>query len=136
MTRVMSRQWLLYAVLAVASSLGCSRRNAEQEEQRRVLLRPPDNKREREEAARKAQIFDEDGDLIPSEQSVAGLLLPRGLTPGLHFEREWDFKSLETPADALERYFLPRLLTSGINHSQSGATEFLPAKIKDNPNAP
>ena len=83
MTRGNARQWqwLLCAALSSTAALGCSRRDAAQEEQRRVLLTPPDNKREREEAARKKQIFDEDGDLIPSEQSVAGLLLPRGLTP-------------------------------------------------------
>lgn len=136
MTRGNARQWLLCAVLAGSSLFGCSRRDAAQEEQRRVLLAPPDNKREREEAARKKQIFDEDGDLIPSEQSIAGLILPRGLTPGMHFEHEWYFRSMEISAEALERYFLPRVLTGAVNHSQGGATEFVAATIKDNPSAP
>jgi hypothetical protein len=127
---------LLCAVLAGPAVFGCSRHETDQEEQRRALLTPPDNKREREEAARKKQVFDEDGDLIPSEQSVAGLLLPRGLTPSMHFEREWYFRSMEIPAEALERYFIPRVLTGAINHSQGGATEFVAAKIKDNPSAP
>ena len=137
MTRGNARQWqwLLCAVVCGTAELGCSRRDAAQEEKRRMLLTPPDNKREREEAARKKQIFDEDGDLIPSEQSVAGLLLPRGLTPGQHDEREWYFRSMEIPAEALERYFLPRLLTGGVEHSQGGATQILSAKIKDNPGA-
>lgn len=138
MTRGNARQWqwLLCAALSGTAALGCSRRDAAQEEQRRVLLMPPDNKREREEAARRKQIFDEDGDLIPSEQSVAGLILPRGLTPGMRFEHEWYFRSMEIPAEALERYFIPRVFTGEINRSQGGATELVAAKIKDNPSAP
>jgi hypothetical protein len=124
-------------LLGGGAVLGCARHEqAAQQEERRKLLAPPDNKLEREEAARKRQIYDEDGDLIPSEDSVAGLTIPRGMTPGMRFEHEWYFSTRQVPSEALERYFSPLLLTGEINRSQQGTVEFVAAHVKANATAP
>jgi hypothetical protein len=127
----------LLVLSGMSAVAGCSGGGAaDKVEQRRVLLRPPDSKRELEEQQRKLQVFDESGNLIPSEESVAGLLLPRGLSPGRQFEHEWYFTGLHVPAPALERYFAPRLQTNDITRSGDGAVlQFTGATIKADPKA-
>jgi hypothetical protein len=127
--------WFAFALACGGAVSGCSRHEAEQVEQRRALLKPPDDKLAREEAARKRRIFDDDGDLIASDQSVAGLVLPRGLSPSMQFEHEWYFKSDRIPAAKLERFIAPHLFTGEIDRSVT-AVEYVSAHIKDNPSAP
>ena len=130
MTRGNARQWLLCAALGgtARARLLAPRRRRRKSSAACCSRRPTTSASAKKPRASK-RIFDEDGDLIPSEQSVAGLILPRGLTPADAPRTRVVFPLMEIPAEALERYFVPACSPRKINHSQGGATEFVSAKI-------
>lgn len=116
---------------------GCKRKQEpDAAEQRKALLTPRDQRQDREEFARKTQVFASDGDLLPSDQVVAGVVLPRGLALVSSFPHEWTYHANHVPAPALERYFNARLITNNLTHSVDGAVGIDMARVKDDPNAP
>lgn len=126
---------LLLMIAASGATLGCSRRQAEKEEQRRVLLKPPERPNP-EQVARKAQVLDANGDVMPSDQMVAGVVLPRGLVLRSSSPPEWTYRGNQVPAAALERYFAARLVSNNIARSLGGSVTFEVARPKDDPKAP
>jgi hypothetical protein len=127
-------RWLL-AVVTMAATVAACRAKHDVEEERRALLKPAPVQSD-EEQRRKQQVFDTDGTVLPSDQMIAGVVLPRGLHLYASSEHDWDFMADHVPAKALERYFAPRLQSQGVTHSLSGAVEFERAQPKDDLKAP
>jgi hypothetical protein len=128
---------LLLGIVLVHASAGCRHRQAvAPEERKRELLKPPDVQREQAEDERKRQLIDQEGDLVPSDQIVAGVVLPRGLLLRSLAPPEWTYRGEHLPPAALERYFTARLLTSEITRTKDGMVTFDLAQPKDDPKAP
>jgi hypothetical protein len=101
-------------------------------EQRRELLRVPKARIQKRARAVTHKWFDEKGNLLPSEQQVAGLKLPRGL----ELKRETKFRHFyETlvPANKLHWYFSARLTSAKVKRI-SGSTTYVAAKLSDGSN--
>ena len=111
----------LPVLLGTAILCGCSQQAAQEEQRRRVLLMPPDTRAERAERAQKARLFDDEGNLLESDRTVVGLLLPRGLSPAKQVEHQWYFKADHVPSEALEHYFEARLQGIDISRSIDGS---------------
>lgn len=114
-------------VLLIILLSACSG-NSERE-QRRELLRVPESLTQKSKATRANSLYDEKGNLLASEQSIAGLRLPRGL----QLKRKADFRyfyETEVPADKLHWYFGARLYTAKITR-MSGSTTYVAAKLSD-----
>jgi hypothetical protein len=133
--RCAATAWLTLLAL-LGGPLGCKHKRADVVEARRELLTPPKTQQNVEEQQRKQQVLDADNELIPSEQVVAGIVLPRGLTLYASSEHDWDWKAHHVRADALERYFATHLLGASVGRSQGGAVSFDGGHSKDNPNGP
>jgi len=124
---------LACVLLLAAVGSGCSRED--KKEQQRALLRPVDHRKERAVAREKRQLFDPQGELIPSEEMVAGVVMPRGLKMNRSFEREWYFRAKRVTLPALERYFGQRLLPMAVERTATSIT-FKDAQSKDDVDAP
>ncbi len=120
----------------VLGAAGCEGKRQEQAQQRKQLLERPDPKQVREERRRQRQLFDERGDLLPSETRAGGVLLPKGLTQYRSFEREWYFKTLKVDSEKIVTYFKRRLMPEAIDRSKEGAVTFRKARIRDAPKEP
>ncbi|MFI5306288.1 MAG: hypothetical protein ACHQ53_02985 [Polyangiales bacterium] len=128
-------RWLLVVVTVGAAATAC-RPKHDLVEERRALLKSAPVQSDPEEQRRKQQVFDADGTVLPSDQMIAGVVLPRGLRLYASSEHDWDFMADHVSAKALERYFAPRLHSQGVTHSLSGAVEFERAQPKDDLKAP
>jgi hypothetical protein len=98
-------------------------------EQRRELLRVPKAKTQKPVRTTPFNWFDEKGNLLPSEQQIAGLKLPRGLK----LKRETElrhFYETSIPANKLHWYFSARIKTAKIKRV-SGSTTYVAAKLID-----
>src|SRR5436190_1089342 len=132
--RLANAALLLLLLCGVSIAAGCSRaRKDEQKHLRALLAAPP--RPDPQALARQSQILDEHGELIASDQVVAGLTLPRGLTQVMSFPHEWYLKGRQVPAEALERYVLARISPREINRSRGGAVTFTAAQLKEDPSA-
>ncbi len=65
-------------------------------------------------------LYDADGNLLESDDVVAGLRLPRGLETILDHDREHIYES-RVPIAKINRYFGPRLVTGDVSRRGSGA---------------
>jgi hypothetical protein len=122
------------AVLASAP-LGCSCESSERAEQRRAVLAPRDLDRQRREAQEKTRLYDERGQLVPSDIKVAGVFLPRGLKQILVREREWYFDAA-LPLPKLQAYFSACFASYDVKQPRNDTVEFLRGVPKDTPDAP
>lgn len=115
--------------------MGCSREQRRQEDQRRALLTPSDYRQKLQEEEGKRQLVDDDGELIPSDQTVAGLLMPRGLGDVRAVENRYYFTSSRVSFEALDRYFAKRLFTGRIERESPDSVAYIGANIKADPKA-
>jgi hypothetical protein len=99
----------------------CSSQSADEQQRRRALLMPPDTRAQREARERKTRVFDDEGNLLESDQKVAGFLLPRGLSAPQRSEHQWFFKGEHVRMDALERYVTAHADFVQINRSADGS---------------
>lgn len=128
------RTWLLNSLLLalLGSTLGgCSR---EEEQVRRELLRPIDIRKKRVVEREKKRYVDAAGELIPSDQVVAGITLPKGLKLYRSFEREWYLEAKRIDVGQLERYFAPRLDPLAVERNDS-LVSFVDAHLRNDPSA-
>jgi len=104
--------------LIVMLVLGCSSTN---EDARQAI--PLDETNDPESMVDPNGLFDLEGRLRPSDESVAGLVLPRGFSP-LEIERprEHHYVASEVEVDALIGYLGPRLVTGAVDRVGGGAT--------------
>jgi len=103
-------------VLVAAVASGCGGPDGD-EEPRRVLLPEADRA---PAAPRREPMFGGDGQLLESEEVIAGLTLPRGLEPSLTEERRHVYLS-HVPIHSLKQYFGQRLVTGEVDAVQDGA---------------
>jgi len=123
------------ATILTAPAIGCSRQQRSQEEQRRALLTPSDYRQKLQEEERKRKLVDDDGELIPSDQTVAGILMPRGLGEVRAVENRYYFTSSRVSFEALDRYFGKRLFTGQIERESPDSVAYIGANIKGDPKA-
>lgn len=67
------------------------------------------------------RLFDYEGNLLESDEVVAGLTLPRGLSAAGEMDRFHAYRS-DVPIEKLQAYFGPRLITGQVDRHGSGAT--------------
>jgi hypothetical protein len=71
------------------------------------------------------RIYDEEGELLPSDDRVAGLTLPRGLaSDGGTDERRHVYYAHDIPIGAILRYFGPRLTTGQVEAQPGGGARY------------
>ena len=122
---------LSVALLCLA---GCSCESAHRDEQRRALLRPPDVHRMRVEQPERVRLVDDRGDLIASDQVVAGITLPRGFTRAFAVEHASYYQSRHASLEQLDRYFTSRLSSKAIERG-AGTIRYLAARPMGRPGA-
>lgn len=128
-----SRIAIVIVSLLCGASVGCSMQT-KQEAQQRALLMPPPPVQKFNDELKKRELFDAHGELLPSDETVAGLQLPRGLTLQRKFENEWYFESQVAPAAALDRYVSSRLKPLEVDRG-NGFVAFKQALVKADPKA-
>jgi hypothetical protein len=124
--------WLLAALWSLA---GCT--CSDDAEQRREILKPEDRAKARAEAVDKRRYTTPEGELRASEEEVAGLLLPRGLSLHREFPHEWYFRTLhrDVSLKRLEAYFRPQLVTLKLERDATGGVHFIDAQLQKDPTA-
>lgn len=65
-------------------------------------------------------LYDADGQLLPSDTRVAGLILPRGLERTHEGDRSHEFLATRVPFQKLLAYFGPRLMTGQVDRYGEG----------------
>ena len=100
------------------------------ETSRQRLLTPRNLTEERKQLRARARVADAEGRLLPSEQRVAGIVLPRGLREVRKRDNTWYFHS-RASLEALQAYFGPRLLTGQVDLGGRGTVTFVNAQPKD-----
>jgi len=112
--------------LALALALGCS---SSVEESRQAV---PIDETNDPDSLDPDGLFDADGRLRPSDTTVVGLTLPRGLTPmEIEREREHHYLAPEVEVEQLIAYLGPRLVTGAVDRVGTGATfrEAVPREV-------
>ena len=66
-------------------------------------------------------LYGEDGELLPSETAIGGLIMPRGLQPVEEDDPSVFLFYTSVPQDKLMRYFGPRLFTGNVTRIGDGA---------------
>ena len=124
-------------LIAICSALlgpalsGCGR---DKEEARRELLRPVDTQAKRLAEREKKRIIAPNGELIPSDQKLAGIAMPKGLELYRSFELEWYLEGKGMSVPQLERYFAARLDPLGIERGDT-FVKLTDARLRDDPSA-
>jgi hypothetical protein len=116
---------LLLAVSLAWLPGACSRDSAA--ERRREMLRAPEPAPVAA-AVREPPLYDENGMLLPSDQAVAGLRLPRGLKLRRTLFRHWIYET-GVPLEKLKIYFGP-LLYGGSLQVAGKTTSYHSAKLR------
>jgi hypothetical protein len=104
------------------------------QEQRRQMLRVPRTEARPPASKVGDELYDKNGLLLPSEQTVAGLALPRGLNQRGRFNDRWIFDT-RVPLNKLHWYFGARLTGGSIKRlgRTTTYTAATPMKMGDNP---
>lgn len=124
---------LLLAALAGAALAGCGD-DPKREERKRALLQPNDAKRKADEAREKRRLVDDEGDLLPSGEKVAGIMVPKGLTLYRRYQGQSFYKGNRVSADQLERFFSAQLQDAKVERTESMVL-FADAVPRSNPKA-
>ncbi len=114
----MSTRFIAMVLIGLGLASGCSRR-AQDEEVDAVGPASAATVVEPTVVAAPA-LYNAQGQLLPSEDRIAGLVLPRGLTEVRKAERKRVFRS-EVPIRKLLEYFGPRLFTGNVERVGTGA---------------
>lgn len=124
------------AVLLLLLSVACDGGDAERRaERQRELLRPPDVKKLGAEQREAVRIVSEQGELLESDEVVAGVRLPRGFELVRTLPYAWYYHSRAVTFEQLDRYFQTRIISSRIERTTS-TVRYDAAKPRDNPEAP
>jgi len=121
----------LALVVALAAG-GCEspQQPKQRQARRQVALKPVDVAKKRSEKLQAQRLYDEDMSLLPSDDVVAGIRLPRGLTTKLQVENRYYYHS-KVPLPHLRAYFGPRLVTMRIVPDGKSTYKYVKAKTKD-----
>jgi hypothetical protein len=117
------------------AAFSCSSSEAERKaEARRQLLRAENLEQKRSANLAAQRLTDAEGNLIASNDKLAGITLPRGYKPKFVLEREWTYDG-ELPFNKLEQFFLQRL-SATIEHPAGMLTRFVQARPVGESDAP
>lgn len=112
-------------LLSGLAPAGCSKQD--EAEQQRDLLRGRDRSAELQAAAEKRRVRNAEGDLLPSDVKVAGIVIPRGFKQALEMPGAWYFDSSEPLAET-EQYFTRRLTATRVSRNEQLELEFYQAR--------
>jgi hypothetical protein len=132
----------LWAGLCVAigtAAIGCNGEAAQRAEARRALLSEENLMAKRDERIAAQRITNAEGDLLPSTNQIAGVVLPRGFSPKFTFDHEWYYDG-EHSFGRVRKYFeqqldgtLERPDTSSLVFARAttkGAKDMKPVSVK------
>jgi hypothetical protein len=100
---------------------------------RREVLRVNDLAAERRKAREAERLVDDKGALLPSNEKVAGVVLPRGYKPRFNLPREW-YLDGEHQFGKLVTYFTEQLDADTVTRPNKATLTFLRARTKGDPN--
>ncbi|MDH5673370.1 MAG: hypothetical protein OEZ06_14545 [Myxococcales bacterium] len=105
-------------------------------ERQRALLDAPRREEALKEKVAAQKLFDAQGKLLPSGETVAELPIPRGMLLIKSGKYEWVYQSERVGIEALTDYLGPRLFTGNVDRRSDGSTTYVAARIKEKPKAP
>lgn len=108
------RLLVLFVLLVGACTDDAAERRSEAQ---RALLRPPDVEKLREQKREAVRIVSEQGELLESDEVVAGVRLPRGFKLVHSLANEWYYRSRGVTLEQLDRYFQSRIESYRIERS-------------------
>jgi hypothetical protein len=122
--------WAASAVLLSGAALcGCAKQEDQKAQMRRDVLRANDFAAERRKQLAAVRVLDDNGKLVPSNQRIAGVVLPRGYEPKFKLDYESYFDG-ELPYSKLATYFTEQLDFIGVQRPNSSTLTFLQARSK------
>jgi hypothetical protein len=128
-SRVWSASVASALLLSGAALCGCSEQVDTKAQMRREVLRANNLSAERRKQFDEIRVMDDQGNLLPSKQRVAGVLLPRGYTPKFKFDYEWYFDG-ELPYSKLAKYFTEQLEFATVHRPNTATLTFVQARSK------
>jgi hypothetical protein len=120
------RSLTLASLVSLSALVGCGEDRAEALPE--VVAPPPLPRAARREAP--PPLYGPDGALLESDVVVAGLTLPRGLTPLIVEERRHVYRS-DVPLFKMQQYFGVRLVTGEVDARSGGGATYRSALPRD-----
>lgn len=120
--------WL--GLVAALAAVSCK---SEADEQRRRLLETDQRTRDRNARIEAHRIVGPEGELLPSETKVAGIVLPRGFESKFTEPHAWTYDG-HFPGAKVLAYFDSRLTAKTRNEKAAGEIEYVWVKEKSDPN--
>lgn len=122
---------VIAAVVLCSSTLlcGCSKREDPKALMRREVLRANNLAVERRKELDATRVVDDHGDLLPSKQRVAGVILPRGFDPKFTFDYEWYYDG-EHPYSKVLKFFTEQLDSETVQQPNRSTLTFIRARTK------
>lgn len=125
-----SGAWLACAVLLSGGALcSCAKEVDQKEQMRRDVLRANNMTAERRKHFDAVRVMDENGKLLPSNQKVAGVVLPRGYEPKFKRDYESSFDG-ELGYSKLATYFTEQLDSASVQRPNSSTLTFVDARTR------
>jgi hypothetical protein len=122
--------WLVAGLLAASAAVSCSRDDTEG---RRRVLQTEDRTRERLARIDAHRVLSPEGELLPSETKVAGVVLPRGFELRFEEKHAWTYDgNFQQPK--VQAYLEKRITVEKTTNKPLGEVEYLGVKEKSNPN--
>jgi hypothetical protein len=128
-SRAWSAAWPCALLLSAGALCGCAEEVDPKAQMRREVLRANNLSAERRKQFDEIRAMDDNGNLLPSKQRVAGVLLPRGYDPKFKFDYEWYFDG-EQPYSKLAKYFTEQLDFSTVQRPNGSTLTFVQARSK------
>lgn len=119
-----------FLVLLGRALLGCGGAADATVEPRDAPLQPVDIAAQHRATIEKQRLTDAEGQLLESDELVAGLRLPRGLTQTHALEHTWYYHS-HASIEQLQRYFGARLLTGKVERGGRGTVTYVEAQPRE-----
>ena len=107
-----------------------------EEKRRRELLTPPSKAALQAAKKAKSAVFDDKGELLPSELVLGGFAVPRGFELLKSYEHEWALYSRVASAEVTLRYVQQRLFTGSLIRSAVGGAVFEAAQLRHDTKLP
>jgi hypothetical protein len=130
--RLTRTRWYVPAAALLALAGACS--HSTEDNKRRAVLAPVELHNTERELYEKLRFYDGAGNLLPSDENIAGVLVPRGLTHTFTLEREWYFDA-QLPRIKLEQYFRAHLDGGQVSYPGPDTFELLKGIPKDTKDA-
>jgi len=125
--------WILAGVLAANAAVSCSKKD--DSEERRRLLQTEERARQRQVRSAARVVEGPEGELLPSETKLGGVVLPRGFQQTFADPHAWTYDG-HFAQQRVQEYFEKRLDVVSRTEKPLGEVEYLGVKEKSNPNMP